>query len=649
MAAIDFPNDPNVNDEFTVGDQAWRWTGDFWRLVGTPGAAGPAGADGAPGIVWRGPWDSMGMTTYDVNDVVSFQGSTYINTGGAGGTPPNFGMGWALFAAAGQQGTDGAIGMNWTGAWDSEASYLVGDGVSFYGSSYIYKGINAGNSNPGATPSDWDVLASVGNPGQGFPQFGSTSVETFVTADIGTEKVVSFDTYGTQYAYTVGNHVRLGIFESPSVEVFAQITSIGGTVPGTVEFTLLIESVSGSTVFGTWLISLSGKNGAQGTPGLIFAGNWQTGLTYSEFSVVAHEGATWTTIPGSGTVPVDEVPGISLYWMLLAAKGDVGPAGIGYGFSQTTYPGSLPPANQMLSEGDLYVGYNYTLYGSVGAFNVGDYIKLSTADASTQLWGYLVAINDAGTSMENIVVTIQSWTSFNANSYYLWEVSLASPTDGYSGRRVVTSQGIVGYVNDDINLDTLYGGASLVYYGQVGAYKAGDRIQLANLNYPNLNVQGIVTSAGALGSSGEGMDIFVDKWSGTGWLTDYTISLCGPEGDGYGFEPVFLPGEPFGAAAYPVSDSTVTVGDWYAISGKIGAYKVGDYVRLTSPDAPTLYIEGVIISLDNPGTGPQGVTVEIRNWVLDSNFYQFPKMSLAGIPGPAGSDAVTPFHPFFTI
>ena len=48
MAAIDFPDEPDVDDTFTVGDITWLWTGDVWQSQGTP-VTGPAGADGADG------------------------------------------------------------------------------------------------------------------------------------------------------------------------------------------------------------------------------------------------------------------------------------------------------------------------------------------------------------------------------------------------------------------------------------------------------------------------------------------------------------------------------------------------------------------------------------------------------------------------
>jgi hypothetical protein len=45
MTAIDFPNTPEVDDEFTVGDITSVWDGDVWNSIGTP-VAGPAGAAG---------------------------------------------------------------------------------------------------------------------------------------------------------------------------------------------------------------------------------------------------------------------------------------------------------------------------------------------------------------------------------------------------------------------------------------------------------------------------------------------------------------------------------------------------------------------------------------------------------------------------
>lgn len=61
MAAIDFPNTPEVNDVFTSGDQSWIWTGVTWNLVISPvvGPTGPQGPTGAASSV-TGPTGATG-------------------------------------------------------------------------------------------------------------------------------------------------------------------------------------------------------------------------------------------------------------------------------------------------------------------------------------------------------------------------------------------------------------------------------------------------------------------------------------------------------------------------------------------------------------------------------------------------------------
>jgi hypothetical protein len=34
MAAINFPDSPTVNDEFTVGGRTWKWSGTVWEFAG---------------------------------------------------------------------------------------------------------------------------------------------------------------------------------------------------------------------------------------------------------------------------------------------------------------------------------------------------------------------------------------------------------------------------------------------------------------------------------------------------------------------------------------------------------------------------------------------------------------------------------------
>lgn len=65
MTAIDFPDEPDINDLFTVGEQAWRWTGVYWRLIATPGAQGEPGAGVAVGGTTGQVLTKASSTNYD--------------------------------------------------------------------------------------------------------------------------------------------------------------------------------------------------------------------------------------------------------------------------------------------------------------------------------------------------------------------------------------------------------------------------------------------------------------------------------------------------------------------------------------------------------------------------------------------------------
>ena len=102
-------------------------------LDGSAGAVGPAGPAGPPGPA--GPSGSMGLD--------GMQG------------PPG---------PAGPAGADGA-GFKFRAAFDPTAAYAVNDVVTFNGSSYVAKAAtNAGDPSPDTNP-NWTVMAQAGAPG----------------------------------------------------------------------------------------------------------------------------------------------------------------------------------------------------------------------------------------------------------------------------------------------------------------------------------------------------------------------------------------------------------------------------------------------------------------------------------------------------
>jgi len=60
---IDFPDSPTVNQQFTVGETTWYWTGTVWRLLlgeGVQGVQGPTGPIGPTGPSVTGPTGPTG-------------------------------------------------------------------------------------------------------------------------------------------------------------------------------------------------------------------------------------------------------------------------------------------------------------------------------------------------------------------------------------------------------------------------------------------------------------------------------------------------------------------------------------------------------------------------------------------------------------
>ncbi len=162
---------------------------------GPQGPEGPAGPAGAAGATWRACGEYNDGVTYEVNDYVTFNGSSYVMTGyigAAGYDPISFNGNWQLIASKGETGSQGPEGpqgpagsdanmvgpqgpqgeqgppgiavYNWMGYYDSNYTYSVNDVVSFDGSSYV-----ATQSNSYSTPyegsSYWQLIARKGDQG----------------------------------------------------------------------------------------------------------------------------------------------------------------------------------------------------------------------------------------------------------------------------------------------------------------------------------------------------------------------------------------------------------------------------------------------------------------------------------------------------
>jgi hypothetical protein len=76
---------------------------------GAQGVQGVNGPQGAKGLNWRGEW-AAALTPYQIDDAVSFNGSSWVATQANLFTPPTGGPEWSMLAAKGDAGVAGANG-----------------------------------------------------------------------------------------------------------------------------------------------------------------------------------------------------------------------------------------------------------------------------------------------------------------------------------------------------------------------------------------------------------------------------------------------------------------------------------------------------------------------------------------------------------
>lgn len=129
--------------------------------TGATGATGPAGADGTNGtngtsFTWRGTW--VPNTSYAVNDVVYYQGNTYIVVAAySGSTSPR--------TSASTPFARMTAGFRYQGAYVPANTYFPGDIVTFRGHSFLQNSTTTvinGNNPPATdgTSTVWSLLTS---------------------------------------------------------------------------------------------------------------------------------------------------------------------------------------------------------------------------------------------------------------------------------------------------------------------------------------------------------------------------------------------------------------------------------------------------------------------------------------------------------
>ena len=384
--------------------------------TGVAGPMGPAGAAGnGSGLGYRGAYDSA--VNYAVNDMVVFQGSSYISlvAGNVGNTPGMSPVHWGLVAqagagttgaqgatgpqgppgltgpqgpvgpegvpgAAGAAGAPGTPGLVYQGAYSSTTNYALGDVVLWQGASYA--SLHAGNhgNTPDASAGWWGVLTAQGPAGPQGPQ-GAPGVQ--------------------------GSQGLPGSVGPPGVQGPQGAQGVPGQAGA--------QGLNGAT----GPQGLQGPMGPQGVPGpvgLSFKGTYSSTTNYALADGVMYGGAGYVSLVDGnhGNTP-DQSPG---QWAMFAAAGAMGPQGLQgpmglQGVQGVSGPkgdtGSTGATGAVGPEGPAVANYtgNYvstTNYGLHDAVSYGGstYVSLmagnmgSTPGLSPAYWAVLAAQGPQG-------------------------------------------------------------------------------------------------------------------------------------------------------------------------------------------------------------------------------------------------------------
>lgn len=84
--AINYPNDPVINDTHTVGNVTWTWDGLAWSIISTSGGGGDVGGGGTTNSFATIASDNGNVTATSSTDTLTIAGGTDIQTSITGTT-----------------------------------------------------------------------------------------------------------------------------------------------------------------------------------------------------------------------------------------------------------------------------------------------------------------------------------------------------------------------------------------------------------------------------------------------------------------------------------------------------------------------------------------------------------------------------------
>jgi len=391
--AVSYDGSSYICIEATTGNLPTN--GTYWNLLV---AVGQAGDQGVPGLVWKGVYS--GSTAYSIGDAVYYQGSSYICILSSTGNLPTNGTYWDLLAEVGQGG------IVWLGPYNGSTAYVIGNAVSYNGSSYICILASTGNLPTDGT--HWNLLVESGVNGtngiaglqwQGVYNAAVVYVVNDAVSYLGSSYICIQNTTGhdpTNQTYWdmlveegQAGLVWRGAYNGSTAYADGDAVSYSGS-----SYICIVPTTGNLPTNGTYwnLLVEVGAAGEQGIPGLVWRGAYSGGTTYAPGDAVIYQGSSYICILAStGNVPTNQT-----YWDLLA---EVGQGGIVW-------------------RGAYDNGTAYSI-GNAVSYNGSSYICIlaSTGNIPTDgtYWNLLV---EAGTNGENGIAGLNWKGAYNAGTAY---------------------------------------------------------------------------------------------------------------------------------------------------------------------------------------------------------------------------------------
>ncbi|MFS0785589.1 hypothetical protein ABC345_04285 [Shouchella sp. 1P09AA] len=621
--------------------------------TGITGPTGPTGPTGATGIGFEGivPFDPAAAPGYQVGQIVTFNGSTYlVNTASPQGTPgtsPDYtliaGAGPTGAVGTGATGTTGATGIGFEGIEPFDVTrapgYEVGQVVTFDGSTYLVN-TNSPIGIPGTSP-EYTLIAGEGTTGATGPAGATGPTGPTGATGVGFEGIVPFDA-AVAPTYPVGQVVTFN--GSTYLVNTAPPTGTPGTSP---DYTLIAGA------------------GATGATGIGFQGvvpfDAATAPSYPVGQVVTYEGGTYlvNTAPPTGT------PDTSPDYTLIAAPGATGatgPAGAtgvtGVGFEGVvpfdaavapTYPvgqvvtfnGSTYLVNTAPPTGTPGTSPDYTLIAGAGATGPTGATGIGLAGVvpfdATAAPGYpvgQVVTYEGGTYLVNSAPP--TGTPDTSPDYTLIAAPGATGATGPAGATGVTGVGFEGVVPFDAATAPSYPVGQVVTY-EGGTYLVNTAPPTGTPDTsPDYTLIAAPGATGPTGATGVGLagEVPFDATSAPGYPVGQVVTY---EGSTYIVNSAPPTGTPDTSPDYTLLASVGATG----ATGPTGATGVGlEGIVAYDPTAAPSYPVGQVVTYEGStyivNTAPPTGTPD-----TSPDYTLLAASGATGATGPAGASGAT--------